>query len=98
MTDSPDPDRCATCGCHQPLEPLYDLPTARKLIPFRGNVHGLRQWLYRRRHLFHRRYQRVASHYVRLLSEGDCRRIRSMIVKVYPPQPPASTAPRNTLQ
>jgi hypothetical protein len=67
-----------------PLEPLYGLRVAVELIPYPG-VTRLRDWLYRHRHLFPRRYQRIGYRWHRLLSLSEIAQIRSMVVKEFPP-------------
>ena len=66
------------------LEPLYGLRVAVELIPYPG-VAPLRDWLYRHRHLFPRRYQRIGYRWHRLLSLAEIAQIRSMVVKEFPP-------------
>lgn len=66
------------------LEPLYTLRVAAEMIPYPG-VRPLRDWLYRHRHLFPRRYQRVGFRTLRLLSLSELVAIRAMVVKEIAP-------------
>jgi len=76
------------------LEPLYTLAVAVQLIPFTSTRY-LREWLYRHRDEFPRRYQIIGFRRARLLSLSECQRIRAYVVKEFPLSPQRVASPRH---
>ena len=61
------------------LEPLYTLKVAAEVIPF-TSVNTLSQFLFKHKGLFPPRYRKYRHFAVRLLTEGEIKKIREMTV------------------